>query len=187
MIDIGKYQHIIRGVVIRMAGPTSCAADLEDIIQSVNLRLLEGSIASYDQSRGTVEAFIAVMARSMTIDAWRRKKRAPIAASDEMDARENGGFDEGSEYRSSYLSSEDIMDHSEDALTMLVREQQRERLEAVIKKLSKDDQHFLLVSMQPDYDNRAYAERLGVTEVALRVRKYRLAERLRSLLAEVQS
>lgn len=187
MIDITKYQHIIRSVVVRMAGPTSCTADLEDVAQDVLIRLLETGLANFDAKRGSIEAYIAVMARSMTIDMWRRKKRAPIAASDEMDARENGGYDEGEQHHSSYLSGEDITDHSEGALELLIREEQRGRLESVIKKLSPDDQHFLLISMQPDYDNRAYAERLGLTEVALRVRKFRLAERLRALLAETQS
>lgn len=184
---IENYQNIIRSVVIRMAGATSCVADLEDVIQSVNLRLLETGLANFDPARGTIEAYIAVMARSMTIDSWRRRKRLPVAASDEMDARENGGYDEGDNFRSSYLNAENITDHSEDVLSMLLREEQRGKMEAAIKKLTPDDQHFLLISMQPNYDNRAYAERLGLTEVALRVRKFRLAERLKAILAELQS
>jgi RNA polymerase sigma factor (sigma-70 family) len=183
---IEKYQNIIRAVVVRMAGSTSCSADIDDVVQSVNLRLLEHGMANYDPARGPVESYIAVMARTMTIDAWRRKKRAPLPASDQMDAKENGGYVDG-DARPSSISADSITDASDDALAMLIREERRTRLETAIKKLTPDDQHFLLVSMRPDYDNRLYAQRLGVTEVALRVRKFRLAERLRELLAGTQS
>lgn len=184
-----KYQSIIRVVVARMAGPKTCKADIDDVIQNVNLRLLESGLDNYDPNRGSIEAYIAVMARSMTIDAWRRKKRAPIAASDAIEASENGGYNDSSgDGRSyTYVPAESMTDHSEDALAMLLREEQRNRLEKAIKKLSPDDQHFLLISMRPDYDNQAYAKRLGMTEVALRVRKFRLAERLKALLAALQS
>ena len=182
---INTHQKLIRAVVFKLAGATTPHADLEDVIQNVNLRLLEGGLTQFDPARGSIEAFITVMARSMTIDGWRRTQRRPTPAGDEIDT--HVGHGECTAFHASNPQASDLTDHADDALTMLLREEQRNHVEEIIKRLPPDDQHFLLVSIRPEFDNRAYAKRLGVTEVALRVRKHRLSERLRSMINELKS
>ena len=187
--DLGQYQTLIRQIASRsLYDSAKRRADVEDLVQEINLRLLSGALAQYDAARGTIEAFITVMAKTMAIDAWRRSQRRPIAASIEMEASERGGWDDSAgELRSHYLQANDLQDHSEDALAMLMREEQVNRLDNLIKQLDPDDQHFILVSCQDNFDSKQYAERLGVTEVALRVRKFRLGQKLRQMLLDSKS
>jgi RNA polymerase sigma factor (sigma-70 family) len=194
--DLAKYQDLIRTVVFKMGGATTPRADLEDVVQNINLRLIETGLANFDPTRGSIEGYISVIAKTMTIDAWRKNQRLPIAASEAMDSSERGannvdsnhGVGEGSTgFSVAYLAANSLEDQSDDTLTMLLRDEQRDLLDSLIKQLPPDDQHFLLVSFKNDFSYKEYAARLGMTEVALRVRKHRIGERIRDLIAKIKS
>lgn len=175
-MDISQYQGLIRGVVGNMTGHTLSRHDIADIVQEVNLRILdENRRPDYDPARGEVTAWIACIARSMSIDALRRhSRRLPVS----------GPLEQRNEDGETFLH--DAEDVAEDALEMLMREEKRQRVENAIKRLHPDDQHFLIICVRDDFSYEEYAARLGVKPVALRVRKMRLAERLRAAIAQDQ-
>ncbi len=168
---LAEYQKLIKTIVWRIAGHSLTKDDIDDVVQEVNLRLLDPARRpDHDPARGEVSAWIGTMARSMSIDALRKHGRM-LPSSDVLDDdREEPG--------------ESLVDVSDDAITMLLREEQLSKLDSVIKSLPPDDQHFLIICLRDDYDNEAYAMRLGVQPVALRVRKMRLADKLRQMIRE---
>ena len=180
--DIAEYQNLIKTVVWRMAGTALTTADIHDVVQDVNLRLLDPDRSpEFDPTRGAKSALIGSMARSMAIDALRRRGRM-IPISDLTYQGDDGSESSCEDSIDALHQADPLHEIQNDAISTMLREEQRDELSNIIKQLSPDDQHFILICVRDDYDNDAYAERLGVKPVALRVRKTRLADKLKQML-----
>lgn len=185
-LELLKVQHVIRSVVFKVAGHSLDKNDLQDILQEVNLRVLSGG---YDPARGTMAAWVSYIAHNKAIDALRRWSRRAKPASDAMDqATEGGAGDEDALANSNGIGDIEMADpHTEDILQALTRERMTGKIESVIGQLASDDLHFLLISLKSDFSYEDYAKDLGTSDVALRVRKHRLVEKLRLMLAGLNS
>lgn len=181
--ELLKFQNLIRAVVTNVAGHAIDRNDLQDIIQETNIRVLTNT---FDPARGSMAGWVSTIAHNQAISALRRMSRHAPPSSDALDAAESGGSDPDEPHVN--LGSVDIADPAtEDILHILTRERLAEKIEAVLGQLNPDDVHFLLISCREDYSNAEYSKKLGVTEVALRVRKLRLGEKLRALLSKLDS
>lgn len=171
--ELLKVQQAIMDAAVRTAGHALDPSDIQDIVQDVNIRVLTGS---FDPAKGSMAAWAASMAHNRAIDFIRRKNRRAVPASDAL-------ADEPEENDQVRIEDIDISDpHAEDVLHMIAADRQLGKAEQVLASLPPDDLHFLLISMDEDFKYADYAKVLGMTEVALRVRKYRITTKLRDAL-----
>jgi RNA polymerase sigma-70 factor (ECF subfamily) len=82
-----KYSNLVYSVALRSLGDTAAA---EDVLQEIFLQLWRKP-ASFDPSRGSLPAWLAVMSRNRAIDARRRQRpevdieEVPIACSFDLE------------------------------------------------------------------------------------------------------
>ena len=184
---IEEYQGIIYSVVRRVVNGSLGQEEVKDIVQDVNLRLLDASRRpDHDPSRGEISQWICAMAKSMSLDALRKHGRRAAVHFDES-ASASEDHVQGVATHSDAAQIHQLERAANDALSMLLREEQRSVLAGVVGLLSEADREFLAVSLRDDYCADAYAAEIGVKPVALRVRKLRLSEKIRTLLASTKS
>ena len=68
-----RHANIVYSLALRI---TKCPADAEDVTQEVFLQAWRQS-ARFDAERGSVEAWLLIMARTRSLDHLRREKRNP--------------------------------------------------------------------------------------------------------------
>jgi RNA polymerase sigma-70 factor, ECF subfamily len=172
-LELLKFQGLIKAVVTNVAGHCLCQSDIQDLVQDTNMKVLTNT---FDPARGSMAGWVSTIAHNLAVSALRRTSRHAIPDSDALEDAEVG------------IGDIDVSDpNADDVLYILAREQKLAKIQSLLSKLDPDDQHFLIVSMRDDFDAEAYAKKLGVTPVALRVRKHRLGERLRAMLAVFES
>lgn len=178
MVELNReHMKLIRAVICKTAGTRLPSDVIDDLASEATIALLEPngsrSLSSYDAARGmSLTTFIGMVAQSVAMDKFRQRVRKDSRTSSLDVPPEEGG--------ANALAA--LTDHAEDALSMLIRREQRERLQRAVETLSKSDRELLEATLTGD---EAFTEKLaarGVSGVALRVRKCRLAERLRSAI-----
>lgn len=175
MIMVEKYQSLIRSVVMNLAGKTTSMEDIDDIVQNINIKLLDGA-AKYNPERGTEEMFISMISRTTTIDKWRGNTRQHALFSSISAPSVSG--------EQSEQCSDDTVKMSDDslnALELMLKQEKYAELENLLEHLKQDDRDFLMMCLCEEYDIRQCACGLGITEAALRVRKHRLLTKLKAL------
>ncbi len=183
--ELLKFQGLIRAVVTNVAGQTLDRNDLQDIIQETNLKVLTNT---FDPNRGSMAGWVSTIAHNQAVSALRRWNRHAKPASDALESAESGSSDPDASDAAVYLGDLDMADPaSTDILHILSRERLKGKIESVIGQLDDDDLHFLLISLKEGFSYEAYARELGTSEVALRVRKHRLAQQLRLMLSKLDS
>lgn len=170
---IEKFQGLIFKTVYGVVGTSVDRADVEDIVQDVNLHLMTKIPEQYDAARGELSTFIHTVARNLTIDYLRGRPWVRCSSLDEQSTSN----EDGTEYFDHVA-----VDPGMDALTMLIRHEQEQRLTAAIKELEPEDRLFLKLVLSDDFDTESYAEKRGITAVAVRVRKSRIADKIRTLI-----
>lgn len=177
MLDkIEKFQGLIFKTVYGVVGASVDRADVEDIVQDVNLHLMTKIPEQYDPSRGELSTFIHTITRNLTIDYLRGRPWVRCTSLDEYST--NG--DDGTEYQEQLA-----VDPGLDALSALIKYEQEQRLAAAIKELEPEDRLFLKLVLSDDFDTESYAAKRGITAVAVRVRKSRIADKLRTLIKRI--
>lgn len=180
MSDLAGVQNLIRAVVTNVAGHALSQADLNDLVQETNLKALTHK---FDEARGSLQGWVSSIARNLAIDAMRRVRRQAIPDSDSLDAAEHNEYNDNAGIHGIDLSDRS----SADIIEILTREHRLAKIQQALAKLHPDDQHFMIVSLREDYDCEKYAAKLGVSPISLRVRKHRLGERLRQIVAKIDS
>ena len=71
-----KYNPQIRAIVTRILTNADQAGDIDDCVNAVFLELME-KLRQYNDTRGSMAAFVAIIARSTAIDYCRRNARKP--------------------------------------------------------------------------------------------------------------
>jgi len=69
-----KYQPTIRGIVTNILKPANQLQDIEDCVNTVFLSLME-KLQQYNETRGSMAAFVIIIARSTALDYRRRSSR----------------------------------------------------------------------------------------------------------------
>ena len=71
-----KYNPQIRAIVARILNNANQANDIDDCVNTVYLELIE-RLQQYNETRGSLSAFVAIVARSTAIDYCRHNMRKP--------------------------------------------------------------------------------------------------------------
>ena len=74
---VDRYAPVIYAAVRRVAGSTHDAADVEDVVQDVFLRLVRRDfhlLRTFDPARASLPTWLTLVARSVAIDAVRRRR-----------------------------------------------------------------------------------------------------------------
>lgn len=169
-----KFQGLIFKTVYSVVGSTIDRADVEDIVQDVNLHLMTKALGAHDPTRGELSTFIHTVARNLTIDYLRSR---PWVREQSLDNTDEHGDPIGIDLATHGATNEDV-----DALAVLIKHEQEQRLAAAIKELEPEDRLFLRVVLSDDFDAESYAAKREITPVAVRVRKSRIADKLRQLI-----
>ena len=206
--NISEYQPLIKSVVINMAGRTTHISDIEDTIQNINIKLLDGLLNKYDASRGTIEMFIINVARSTTIDMWRRNTRKAKIFATPSDPRSRSDHDTAEDGRvldhsldtydnTTYVDAVDVditevqqsvvCHMSQSALSAMLNVERDSELLWVLDLLNDSDKAFILAAVCDDYDIKARADDLGITDGALRIKKHRVLNKLKSIASNKRS
>lgn len=170
---VSEYQNLIKSIVYKVCGNAICKSDVDDIVASVNLKLLEKegskSLSAYNAASGMeLTTFIGMVAKCEAVDTLRRRKPC-VTIQEEKDEDDRGEI-------YTPISAET------DALTALLRKEQAAKVRKAIKMLTEDEQHFLAVIMSDDGSVEQYAEQLGVTVGNLKVKKHRIIAKLKKIL-----
>jgi RNA polymerase sigma factor (sigma-70 family) len=153
-VDLGEYQRIIRSAVTRNGGSFLPEGDVDDIVQQVNEKLLH-KLPHFDKDRSSMVTFAYTVARSTMLDILRSKRRQPVMV--ELD-EESGG--------------------DEDALAVLLRQEQETAVRKIISELPADEREFALLCMSDGFNLGRYAKEKGIARETVYVRKHRLMQKI---------
>lgn len=174
---IEKYQGLIHKTVRTVVGTSIDRADIEDIVQDVNVHLMSKALSAYDPSRSELATFIHTVTRNMTIDYLRGRNKLQSWL-----GRDTPSCIESEDGECNPNPVENIALDELDALGMLIKNEQEQRLAKAIEGLDPEDRMFLRVVLSDTFDAESYAAKRGVKAVAIRVRKSRIADKLRVLI-----
>jgi RNA polymerase sigma-70 factor, ECF subfamily len=136
------------------------AADAEDVLQSVFLRLVRRQIAS--EARTNVKGYLYRAAVNQSLDIIRSRRRYTLVA----DAGQLG------------VAAAD--EHSQDV------ERLDEQLAAALAALTPEAVEILVLRYTHDYSDKEIAQLLGMTRAAVSVRLFRSRSRLKQLIRKGQ-
>jgi RNA polymerase sigma factor (sigma-70 family) len=181
-----KVQDAITSVVTKIAGHALCQDDLKDLVQDVNIKALTHK---FDPNKGSIEGWVCSIAQNVAIDALRKlKRKASLPASDRLASPcEGNEADRLDNFIDSMSSSMSHTGETDRIISVLTGWELSECVLRVLRTLSSDDQQFIMYFLSEDYNIEAYAQKLGVAPVTIRVRKHRLIEHLQQLLSEIES
>jgi RNA polymerase sigma factor (sigma-70 family) len=149
--------------------------DAEDVRQETLLKTL----ARLDQFAGTqtagrdeLQAWVSRIATNTSIDVIRRRREGRIFSLDQSD----GSFEESPAFQ--------IPAKSADPEAALLRQERRRHLAAAITQLPADLRQVCLLIDVLQYSPQEVAERLNISNVAVRLRLFRAHRRLREKLRD---
>ena len=81
-----KYNPQIRAIVTRILNNAGQAQDIDDCVNSVYLELME-KLRQYNETRGSMAAFVAIIARSAALNYCKKNRRniGELIGDDKMD------------------------------------------------------------------------------------------------------
>jgi len=153
-----KYNPQIRAIVTRILTNANQSRDIDDCVNTVYVGLIE-KLQQYNETRGSLGAFVAIVARSTALDYCRSNKRkaGELVGSEKIDfIKEPMEFEEDSEFK------------------MLV--------EDIIEKLDKKERLLFTMKYILHYPTEEIAESLGIAQSAVDMRVSRLKIKVKKLL-----
>ena len=156
---IGRYQHRLYRVLVRMVGDPATA---EDLFQQTWIRLME-KIGSYD-ARRSFEAWLFAIARNLAIDHLRRRRGISL---DELDD-------------SGQAPVERLVAAGPDVLSQLLDFERGTLLAAAIGELPAIHREVLTLRFEEDMKLEQIAEVAGVPLATVKSRLHRALENLRT-------
>ena len=153
-----KYNPQIRSIVTRILTGANQSGDIEDCVNTVFLELME-RLQQYNETRGSMGAFVAIIARSTALNYRKSnmRKNGELIGDDKLDfLSEPMGF--------------------EDKITfqMLV--------DGIIKKLNDDENALFVMKYIFFYSSEEIAENLKITRNAVDLRTARLKRKIKKFL-----
>jgi RNA polymerase sigma-70 factor (ECF subfamily) len=157
--DLSKLQPRLRAMALYALGDDAIA---QDVAQEAVARALARAHELREPEKAV--AFVLGIARHIITDHIRAKKRVEVGVDDV-----------------------DIYEPHPDALAVLLADEQRDQLRAALTHLSTDDREVLRLSYDEGLGPAEIATRLNQPYTAVRKRKSRALERLRTLMAEADA
>lgn len=156
-----RFRRRVLAIALWRLGDRSAA---EDVAQETLKRVLEALRERRIENLEALPAFVYQTARHVLLQRQRKTSR------EEKALRRFGWNQAASE--------------SEPALGALIDAERRQRVQEAMTRLGDGDRHLLRLLYYEELDPRSVAERLGLTNGALRVRRHRALKRLGLLLDE---
>lgn len=150
----GLLCSVIKG---KMLMPPFTAEDIEDCVSDTLIEFYYG-LSKYDPAKGSIKAWLCVMARSNAIDRVRERYAIPAAVSLE----EAGGHTDG-------VSLEG----------RLLRQEERSQLLEAIQALGEPDREIIVRKYYLSQSSKEIVARLGMTVSNVDTRTHRAIEKLR--------
>jgi RNA polymerase sigma factor (sigma-70 family) len=158
-----KYQGLIRSMVLKIAGRQVTSDDVDDLVSSINVELLDRKLAAYVPGKGMeLTTYVGMIAKRFTIDAMRKNKERTGGAED--------------------VREEEISDISSNALTLLLRKEQQSRVRHAIEQLPDREKELICAMMEDGFTTETYAAANGMTPNAVYILRCRSLKRLKGLL-----
>ena len=153
-----KYNPQIRAIVARILNKSNQARDIDDCVNMVYLALME-RLQQFNETKGTMGAFIAAVARSVALNYCRDNKRKP----DELIGDEKLDFINGT------VKMEDDVEFK-----MLV--------DNILDKLNEHENALFVLKYILYYSPEEIAKSLKIKRNAVDVRVNRLKNKVKKLL-----
>lgn len=161
-VDVLNFKPLIRSAVFKVAGRQVSKEDVDDLVSDIITELLANKLAKYIPEKGMeLSTYVFMVASQYTINRMRRHR-----PTDELPAE-----------------MAEAQDFTADALTLLVRREQRGRLARALEALPAEDRVFMERLMGDDTDINALAQEMGVRPNVIYVRKHRILKHLRAMIA----
>ena len=155
-----KYNPQIRAIVTRILNNAGQSRDIDDCVSTVFLELME-KLQQYNDTRGSMAAFVTVIARSAALNYCRDNKRKiyELIGNDKMD-----------------FISEPLKFENEVEFNMLV--------ESLFEKLNKKERALFTMRFILFYLPEEIAKTLGITRNAVDVRLNRMKNKIKKILTK---
>ena len=153
-----KYNQQIRAIVARILNNADKSQDIEDCVNTVYLELIE-KLRQYNETRGSIGAFVAIVARSTALDYCRssRRRQGEFIGDDKVDfLSEPMGFEDKVEFE------------------MLV--------ESILEKLNKQERALFTFKYILFYTPEEIAKALKIRRSAVDMRVSRLKSKIKTFL-----
>jgi RNA polymerase sigma-70 factor (ECF subfamily) len=153
-----KYNPQIRAVVTRILNNAGQSQDIDDCVSVVFLEIME-RLRQYNETRGSMAAFVAIIARSAALNYCRSNKRklGELIGDDNID-----------------FLSEPLELESELEFNMLV--------ESIHEKLSEKENMLFTMRFILFYSPEEIAKAMKITRNAVDIRVNRLKKKIRNFL-----
>ncbi|MCL2095851.1 MAG: sigma-70 family RNA polymerase sigma factor [Oscillospiraceae bacterium] len=155
-----KYNPLIRSIVSRILISAKQAGDIDDCVNGVFLELME-KLRQYNETRGSMAAFVAIVARSAAIDYCRSNARKPgeLVGDENLDfLAEPLSFEEGVEFK------------------LLV--------ESILERLNKRERILFTMKYILFYTSEEIASNLKIKRGTVDMRVKRLKDKIKSFLTK---
>jgi len=153
-----KYNSQIRAIVTRILNNAGQTRDIDDCVNTVYLELME-NLQQYSESRGSMGAFVAVIARSTALDYCRgnMRKSGELIGDDKFDfLSEPIGFEDKVEFE------------------MLI--------ESILVKLNKEERVLFTMKYVLFYSPEEIAKAMKIRRSAVDMRVSRLKSKIKHFL-----
>ena len=153
-----KYNPQIRSIVTRILRNANQAGDIDDCVNTVFLELME-NLQKYNETRGSMAAFVAIITRSTALDYCKGNMRRPgeLIGDDKLDfLSEPMGFESGVEFK------------------MLV--------ESILEKLNKEERVLFTMRYVLFYSPEEIAKSFKIKRNAVDMRVKRLKAKVKNFL-----
>ena len=153
-----KYNPQIRKIVTRILKNANQAGDIEDCMNTVFLELMD-KLQKYNETRGSMAAFVAIIARSVSLNYCKSnmRKTGELIGDDKID-----------------FLSEPVEFENKVAFQMLV--------DGILEKLNEQDSALFAMKYIYFYSPEEIAEAFKITRNAVDVRVNRLKNRIKKFL-----
>ena len=155
-----RYDSQIRAIIARILNAAGKTQDIDDCVNTVYLELME-KLRKYNETRGSMGAFVTIVARSTALDYCRSSLRK---------AQELVG-DEKLDFLANPLSYEDEVEFN-----MLV--------ESILEKLNKKERILFTMRYICFYTPEEIAKAMSIRRSAVDMRVNRLKSKVKKLLIE---
>jgi len=153
-----KYNHQIRVIVARILSNANQSGDIEDCVNEVYLEIMT-NLQKYNESKGSLSAFIAIIARSTALDYCKsnRRKHSELIGDAKID------------YITDPLEVEDQID-----FTMLI--------DMIFEKLNEQESILFTMKYLYHYPAEEIAKSFKINRNAVDGRVNRLKQKIQKLL-----
>ena len=153
-----RYNPLIRKIVSRILNNTGQSQDIDDCVNTVFLEIME-KLQQYNETRGSLEAFVAVIARSTAINYYR-----------------------GNKCKVGELIGDEQLDFISEPLEFESETEFDELIEGIFKKLNEKESVLFTMKYLLFYPSAEIAQVFKISPNAVDVRVNRLKSKIKKIL-----